>query len=75
MLYPNIEIDGEDKLKDLGKHSLLRLNYLHEQRSQMYRKLLLTGKLAQHCTAIDKTAFDMAEQVRSDYLKSPSTDG
>lgn len=36
----------------------------------MYRELLLTGKLAKHCTIIDKTAFDMTERIRADYLKT-----
>lgn len=35
----------------------------------MYRELLLTGKLAQHCANIDETALQMAEKVRADYLK------
>lgn len=32
LLYPNIEIDREDKLSDLGKYGLFRLNYLHKQK-------------------------------------------
>lgn len=31
----------------------------------MYRELLLTGKLAEHCAV-----FEMAERVRADYLKT-----
>ena len=59
LLYPNIEINGKVEIDNLGKYGLLRLNYLHEQKPQMYRKLLLTGKLAEHCTAMDKTAFEV----------------
>ena len=69
LLYPNIEIDGKIKLNDLGKYGRLRLNYLHEQKPEMYRELLLTGRLAEHCAMIEKIAFDMAEGIRSDYLK------
>lgn len=69
LLYPNIEIDGKAELNSLGKYGRLRLSYLHEQRPQMYQELLLTGKLAEHCSAIDKAAFEMSEQVRTDYLK------
>ncbi|WP_394522800.1 TnpV protein [Lacrimispora sp. JR3] len=69
LLYPNIEIDGKDKLDNLGKYGRLRLNYLHEQKLGMYRELLLTGKLAEHCMVIERTAFDMAESIRADYLK------
>ena len=54
LLYPNIEIDGKDELDNLGKYGQLRLNYLHEQKPGIYRELLLTGNLAEHCAAIDK---------------------
>jgi len=70
LLYPNIEIDGKVEIDNLGKYGLLRLNYLHEQKPKIYRELLLTGKLAEHCTAMDKTAFEMSERIRSEYLKT-----
>lgn len=70
LLYPNIEIDGKAEFADLGKYGWLRLNYLHEQKPGMYRELLLTGKLAEHCSKIDKSAFKMAERVRNNYLKA-----
>lgn len=70
LLYPNIEIDGKSELDNLGKYGRLRLSYLHEQRPQMYRELLLTGKLAEHCAKIDKAAFEMVEHIRADYLRA-----
>ncbi|KAF5048602.1 Transposon-encoded protein TnpV [anaerobic digester metagenome] len=70
LLYPNIEIDGKAELDSLGKYGRLRLNYLHEQKFGMYRELLLTGKLAEHCMTIEKAAFEMTERVRADYLKA-----
>lgn len=39
VLHPNIEIDGKAELDDLGKYGWLRLNYLREQKPQMYREL------------------------------------
>lgn len=36
----------------------------------MYRELLLTGKLAEHCISIDKTAFKKVERIRLEYLKT-----
>lgn len=36
----------------------------------MYRKLLLTGKLAEHCMIIEKSDFEMAERICADYLKA-----
>lgn len=69
LLYPNIEIDGKAELADLGRYGWLRLNYLCELKPGMYRELLLTGKLAEHCASIDKTAFELAERIRADYLR------
>ncbi len=69
LLYPNIEIDGKLELDGLGKYGRLRLNFLCEQKPQMHRELLLTGKLAEHCATIEKTAFEMSEKVRADFLK------
>lgn len=70
LLYPNIEVDGKDELDSLGKYGRLRLNYLHEQKPEMYREFLLTGKLAEHAVDIDKAAFEMAEHIRADYLRA-----
>ena len=70
LLYPNIELDGKAELDNFGKYGRLRLNYLHQQKPEMYRELLLTGKLAEHCAVIDITAFEMAERIRADYLKT-----
>lgn len=61
--YPNIEIDGKTEFDNLGNYGRLRLNYLHEQKLEMYRELLLTGKLAEHCASVDKIAFEMAERM------------
>lgn len=36
----------------------------------MYRELILIGTLTEHCAEIDKIAFNMAEQIRADYLKT-----
>lgn len=72
LLYPNIEIDGKAELDSLGKYGWLRLSYLHEQKPDMYRELLLTGKLAEHCAKIEKTAFEMSERIRVAYLKTHS---
>jgi len=69
LLYPNIEIDGKAELDNLGKYGRLRLNYLHEHKPGMYRELLLTGKLLEHCMSIERVAFEMAERIRADYLK------
>ena len=70
LLYPNIEIEGKTELDSLGKYGRLRLSYLHEQKPDMYRELFLTGKLAEHCGKIEKTAFEISESIRTAYLKT-----
>ncbi len=60
--YPNIEIDGKTEFDNLGDYGRLRLNYLHEQKPEMYRELLLTCKLAEYCASVDKIAFEMADE-------------
>ena len=57
-------------LNNLVKYGTLRLRYLHGYKPEMYRELLLTGKLAKHCDSIDKAAFERSERIRSDYLKA-----
>ena len=69
LLYPNIGIDGKSELDSLGRYGRLRLSCLHEQKPGMYRKLLFTGKLAERCTMMDKTAFELAERIRAAYLE------
>ena len=66
------KIDGKAYINSLGKYGRLYLNYLHEQKPEMYRELLLTGRLAEHCAVIEKNAFEMAKCVRTAYLKPQS---
>ncbi|MDD2959737.1 MAG: TnpV protein [Lachnospiraceae bacterium] len=47
LLYPNIEIGDKELLDNLGTYGTLRLCYLYEHKPEMYRELLITGKLAQ----------------------------
>lgn len=56
----------------MGKYGPLRLNFLRKQKPQMYRELLLTGKLAEHCATDEKAAFEMSEKIRAGFLnKNP----
>ena len=75
LLFPNIEVDNKELLNNLGKYGRLRLEYLCNEKPQMYRELLLTGKLAQHCADIEQQAFVMAEQIRAQhFLQNPPPD-
>ena len=68
LLFPNIEVDNKKLLSNLGKYGRLWLEYLCNEKPQMYRELLFTGKLAQHCTDVDQVAFSMSEDIRAQYL-------
>lgn len=70
LLYPNIEIEGKELLDNLGKYGHLRLEYLYDYKPHMYRELLLTDKLAEHCNRIDKPAFMLSERLRAGYLET-----
>lgn len=69
LLYPNIALDDEALYSGLGKYGNLRLKYLHEQKPEMYRELLFSGKLVRHCADMEQSAFDMAERIRGRYLE------
>ena len=70
LLYPNIETGMEHSEGDLGKYGILRLRYLHEHKRSLYRELFLTGKLAQHCKAVDIAAFEQSEQIQAAWLET-----
>ena len=72
LLYPNIVIKDADRIEALGKYGKLRLEYLHSQKSQMYRELLITGKLADHCERIETLALQLSEQIHHFYISQHS---
>lgn len=74
LLYPDIDI-GAEGLNNLGRYGKMRLEYLHAQKSELYRELLYTAKLAEHCEQIEAVAFKMSEQIQDDYIsKHPLPD-
>lgn len=69
LLYPNIETGMEEIENHLSKYGIFRLRYLYEHKREIYRELLLVGKLAEHCRAIDKRAFDYSEAIQAAWLE------
>ncbi len=67
LLYPILDM-GEDRLEQLGRFGKARLEYLHSEKFEFYRELLLTGKLAEHCKNIEKQADEMYEKLFKKYL-------
>ncbi len=75
LLYPILDM-GEDRLKQLEKFGKARLEYLHSAKFEMYREMLLTGKLAEHCENIEVKGDEMYEKLFQKYLKdNPPLDG
>lgn len=72
LLYPNIETGLENIEASLNKYGLQRLRDLHEHKPERYRELLLTGKLAQYCKAIDIAAFEQSEQIQGALVRYSS---
>ena len=52
-LLPNLIID-EDEQQFIGKYGRMRKRYLKENRPILFSNLLLSGKLDQHLTEIDR---------------------
>lgn len=69
LLYPSIETGMEHLESALGKYEILRLRYLYKHKRSLYRELFLTGKLAQHCKAVGKAAFEQSEQIQAAWLE------
>ncbi len=75
LLYPILDM-GENRLEQLDKFDKARLEYLHSEKFDMYRELLLTGKLAEHCESIEIRADEMYEQLFKKYLsENPPSSG
>ena len=68
LLYSKLEIDGVDRINQLGKFGKARLAILHEKHFGYYRELLLTGKLADHCEDYDNRGYELSEKLQQEYL-------
>ena len=59
-LLPNLIID-EDEQQFIGKYGNMRKRYLKEHRPVLFTNLLLSGKLDQHLTEIDRACTERME--------------
>lgn len=69
LLYHKLEINGADKLNQLGKFGKARLAYINEKHFEYYRELLFTGKLAEHCEDFDNSGYEQSEKLQQKYLE------
>lgn len=68
LLYPNIALDNSEKLSGLGKYGRLRLQYLKLQKPWIFRALVITGQLAEHCEQMEEQANCLSETVQESYI-------
>ena len=68
-LYPNLVIDNKTS-DPLGKYGLMRRTYLKENRTNWYKSMLLSGKLDQHLSKIDKAAQERIDLIMNQLLDS-----
>lgn len=59
-LLPNLIID-EDEQQFIGKYGRMRKRYLKEHRPILFSNLILSGKLDQHLTEIDRACVERME--------------
>ena len=71
ILYPNIQISNDIKYDEepLGKYGRMRLRYLKEHKTDLYRLMRMEGKLLEHCHRINKDATKRAILIEEQYLK------
>lgn len=62
-LFPNLTI--EETGQSIGKYGRLRKQYLKEHRPTLYSNLLLSGKLFEHLSEIDRAAQDRIDRIAS----------
>lgn len=55
-----------------GKYGILRLNYLKDNKPELYSQLLISGELANHLSDINARASIAVQEVFSKLLQSNS---
>ncbi len=63
-LFPNLTTE-ETKEQPLGKYGRMRKQYLKEHRPTLYTNLLLSGRLFEHLSEIDRAAQERIDRIAS----------
>ena len=71
--FPDLNLSDADKTP-LGHYSRMRLNYLREHRPGLYTRLILSGKLYEHLTEIDRASWQRMEQIISRMSRAEGVD-
>ena len=67
---PDLVLDGDEEYHPLGKYGRLRETFLREHHHGTYTSMLLTGRLNDHLTKIDRSADEMMERVIAQMAKA-----
>ncbi|WP_317856033.1 TnpV protein [Chakrabartyella piscis] len=67
LLYPRLDM-GLHGIDTLGKFGKAKMEYIYNHKIEMYRELLLSGKLLQYLTGIDEKGYKQSEELQQKYL-------
>ena len=70
---PDLNLSDADKTP-LWHYGRMRLNYLREHRPGLYTRLILSGKLYEHLTEIDRNSRQRMEQIISRMSRAEGVD-
>ena len=70
---PDLNLSNADKTP-LGRYGRMRMNYLREYRPGLYTRLILSGKLYEHLTEIDRVGWQRMEQIISRMIQAEGID-
>lgn len=62
MYYPNLMIEETDQ-RSIGKWGRMHMEYLKEQHTSLYQRLLLNGTLGRHLADADERATAMLDSL------------
>ena len=65
-----LEFNNNQKKANLGKYGMMRLNYLKNHKKGLYDELLITNKLMEHLTEVDKTANKRVDEIIKSMAKA-----
>ena len=69
-LLPNLILNNSNSKTNLNKYSLLRLNYLKNNKKSLYTKLLMQDKLYNHLLLIGIEAQNKVDFLINEYVKN-----
>ena len=67
---PDLALDGDKEERPLGRFGSLREKYLREHHHGTYTSMLLTGRLNNHLSEIDRSADELLESVIAQIAKT-----